>query len=41
MRYLSERKVKRLFPTHASGVVAPVKMVSKPLRKAGATETIS
>jgi hypothetical protein len=41
MRYLSQRKVKRLFPTHASGVVVPVKAVSKPLRNAGATETMS
>jgi hypothetical protein len=41
MRYLSQRKVNRLFPTHASGVVVPVKMVSKPFRNAGATETIS
>ena len=41
MRYLSQRKVKRLFPTHASGVVVPVKTVSNPLRNAGATETMS
>ncbi len=41
MRYRFARKVKRLVPTQASGVVCPAKIVSNPLRNGGATETIS
>ena len=40
MRYLSHKKVKRLFPTQASGVVLPLNTPSKPFKKAGATATI-
>ena len=40
MRYRSHRKVKRLFPTLAAGLIWPIKAVWKPLRNGGATLTI-